>query len=982
MRITCMRRNFNLLNLAFLACALFIPTVTARGQVPQWIWHAQTNNSQPVFFRKTFRTPPLLWNARLALSADDQASVFLNGVEIARTEKWNEPIRAEVSVRLNQGENVIAVQARNVSGPAGLLVQLNLLGQTNVVSDSTWLVSNNEEPGWSTLFFNAAHWSSAITLGPYGMDPWKNILARPAATPASSLKVIPGFAVDLLHSAEPDEGSWICLTTDPRGRLIISPEGDRPLLRITLDGGKVDRIEKSSLPLRYAMGMLFAHDSFFANAKGPHGPGLYRWRDKNKNDQFDPDELDVLKTFKGESEHGYHSLALGPDQKLYILNGNGTKLPDGLNPRSPHRNYAEDILSVNPDERIQGDATSAPAGYILRTDADGKDWELFMGGLRNSYDFDFNSDGELFTFDSDNEWDWGVPWYMPTRILHCVSGAEYGWRDGTRLWPDSYPDSLPPTVKIGIGSPTGVRFGTRSRFPAEYQQALFAMDWSYGRILAVHLQPNGASYIGRPETFLQGRPLNLTSMTFGHDGAMYFVTGGRATQSGLYRVHYTGNAPTTPVPSRPTSPSARQVLEQFHGVSHSNALAQIWPHLASPDRFVRHAARIALESQPLPAWKDRALRESAPTPALTALLALARTSGTAAQPELLDALAQFDFQRLTDEQKLILLRILQITWARHGQTDPQRSHQWAALLNPFYPAQSWTLNRELARILIFLQSPGAVENSVRLLLDTRLQEEQIHYISQLRNVRTGWSPALRRRFFDWWNQPSQARQHPADLLQWFADVGRRYVDGVWLNRYLRDFRRDAIATLTPAERDELADLLRAPATSAQMIPAASRPWVKEWTMADFEPEMDRASARPQLERGRKLFAEAQCLSCHRFGNDGGSSGPELNALGSKYNRRDILQSILEPSKVVAEAYQNKTVTLRNGEILTGRITRETPGSIDLELNSASNARESISRKDIQEIQPSLLSPMPEGLLNSFTRQEILDLIDYLQPGEP
>ena len=89
------------------------------------------------------------------------------------------------------------------------------------------------------------------------------------------------------------------------------------------------------------------------------------------------------------------------------------------------------------------------------------------------------------------------------------------------------------------GSPTAVEFATGNNFPAAYREALFVLDWSYGRILAVHWQPSGASYVGATEVFLQGSPLNVTDVEFGRDGAMYFVTGGRKTQSGLYRVRYT-----------------------------------------------------------------------------------------------------------------------------------------------------------------------------------------------------------------------------------------------------------------------------------------------------------------------------------------------------------------------------------------------------------------------------------------------------------
>ena len=114
------------------------------------------------------------------------------------------------------------------------------------------------------------------------------------------------------------------------------------------------------------------------------------------------------------------------------------------------------------------------------------------------------------------------------------------WRQGTAMRPFWYPDSMPSTLVIGKSSPTDIKFGTKSNFPSRYRYSLFFLDWSYGRIYAVQLVPQGASYVGTAEVFVEGRPLNVTDLEFGPDGAMYFTTGGRGTQSGLYRVKYVG----------------------------------------------------------------------------------------------------------------------------------------------------------------------------------------------------------------------------------------------------------------------------------------------------------------------------------------------------------------------------------------------------------------------------------------------------------
>jgi hypothetical protein len=199
----------------------------------------------------------------------------------------------------------------------------------------------------------------------------------------------------------------------------------------------------------------------------------------------------------GNGEHGAHALVLGPDGKsIYIVHGNSTPLIDGIAPDSPYSNYREDDLLPRVMDPVATffDKIKTPYGYVLRTDENGTKWELLAGGFRNPYDIDFNADGELFTYDSDMEWDVGLPWYRPTRVLHVVPGGEYGFREGSAKWPAWYPDSLPAAVDIGLGCPTGVKFGTRSNFPEKYRRAFFIMDWTFGRILAVQLHPRGASY--------------------------------------------------------------------------------------------------------------------------------------------------------------------------------------------------------------------------------------------------------------------------------------------------------------------------------------------------------------------------------------------------------------------------------------------------------------------------------------------------------
>ena len=815
------------------------------------------------------------------------------------------------------------------------------------------------------------------------------------ATPADALATLPDFKVELVRSAAPGEGSWVCITVDPKGRLIISPQDPKnPMLRVTLTReGQIEKIEPIELQVGGAMGLLYAFDSLYVNGKGKDGLALYRLKDTNGDDQYDSAE--VIRKWKGDGgEHGPHGVVLGPDKKLYVVNGNFVEIPDDILASSPHRNYADDVvLPRMEDGNGFGAGKKPPGGYVIRMDPDGKNAELFAAGQRNTYDIDFSPEGELFGFDSDMEWDWGTPWYRPTRVNHIVSGGDYGFREGTAKWPNGYPDSLPTTVDIGIGSPTGVKFGFNAHYPDNYRAGFYVMDWSYGRIVVAHLKENGSTYAGTFENFVSPKSireagpkatLNVTDLEFGKDGAMYFLTGGRGTQSGLYRVTYTKPIPAAGNEKFPSAAAVearkrRRELEKFQGRQDPKAVESAWPHLNSPDRWIRYAARIAIESQPVSEWKDRALNESNANAGLTALLALARLGGKESQSELLKAIGKWALDTLSEDQKLEKLRVIEVSLARQGRPSDDLVKVAIEKLDRQYPAKSWPLNRELSQLLIRLEAPGVVSKTLDLLTKATTQEEQIHYIMSLRNLKSGWTLDQRAAYFGWFNGDGKTVRHSPETLNWFTDVGRDYSDGASFPKFIANIRKAATAALSDGERAELASVITgAPVTPKP--PVVPRQFVKEWKMEDLVPDLDKVSKGRNFEKGKQAFNDAQCIACHRFGNEGGAVGPELGAASSKYTRRDILETIIEPSKVISEQYQNTALILKNGDEFSGRVMEENSRRIILVTDPLKQTQEEIQKNQIKERQPSKVSPMPEGLVNILTKDEILDMLAYIESG--
>ncbi|MBI3191040.1 MAG: heme-binding protein, partial [Pedosphaera parvula] len=471
-----------------------------------------------------------------------------------------------------------------------------------------------------------------------------------------------------------------------------------------------------------------AHGSLYVDGySGTYTPdklGFYRVRDTDGDDQFDKVEM-LAQLYNRGGSHGPHGLALGPDGMIYHVSGDYARPVDGVSPNSPHKDFKEDLLQPriwDPSGHARG--ILAPCGAIQRTDKDGKKWELVAAGFRNPYDLAFNAEGELFTYDADMEYDIGLPWYRPTRVYNVVSGGEYGQRSGSSKWPYYYHDSLPPATDIGLGSPCGLKFGTNSKFPPKYQKALFLCDWAWGHVYAVHLQPQGASYAATFESFASGRPLNAMDIEFGKDGAMYLITGGNDTRTGLYRISYTGSPAGAPRPSaaevkREQAAAAaralRHKLESFHGRKAPAAVEFAWPHLDSEDRWIRYAARIAVEWQDPLLWQSRALTEKRPRATLTALLALARVGKPEVKHDLLNSLLDISPASLSEAQQLELLRDFGVVFTRLGGPSPELRQKIAKRFDPMYPAKSDALNRELCQLLVFLEAPSVVGKSLALL---------------------------------------------------------------------------------------------------------------------------------------------------------------------------------------------------------------------------------------------------------------------------
>ncbi len=817
-------------------------------------------------------------------------------------------------------------------------------------------------------------------------------LVDPPATDPLTMKVAKGFKVELLYSVPKDEmGSWVCLCVDPKGRLIVSDQYGS-LYRVTPPAvgknGEV-KIEKIPAKIGMAQGLLWAFDALYVvvNAKVPDPKnakaqldisGLYRVTSSKKDDVLDA--VETLRIFEGGgAEHGPHAVMMHPDGKrLTVVCGNQTKLTKLDTTKVPPVWGEDHLLPRLPDGNGFMKGVMGPGGAIYNVTPDGKTWELFSVGFRNQYDAAYNKSGDLFTYDADMEWDFNTPWYRPTRVCLVTSGSEFGWRNGAGKYPAYYADSLPAVVNVGPGSPTGVTFGYGAKFPTKYQDAFFICDWSYGKLYATHMKPSGAGYTAELEEFVTGTPLPLTDVVINPvDGAMYFAIGGRKTKSGLYRVTYTGDV-TEFLPAKNQSSVERETrleIEKFHKPVGKEAVDAAWKELSNADRFVQFAARVALEHQDVKLWADKALAEKDAGKAIYAVLALARVSAPCPEhtldkkvkgdPELrkkiVAALGRFRHSDLTDQQKLDIIRTHHVVFNRFGPpTDLERT-QVTLQLEAAFPDKNRFVNAELGQVLVYLQSPIAAKTIMTLLRESPTQEEQIEYARALRMLKTGWTPELRKEYFTWFVKAAG------------------YKGGSSFSKFLKLIRDDAILTLTPGENKALGALLTAEPATVKLPPEPARPFVKAYKIADLNDALEKGlKSGRDYDRGRKLFAAGKCFACHRFDNEGGSNAPDLTGVAGRFSPRDLLESILDPSKEVSDQYAAVEIRTTDERVITGRIVNLSADNVMVNTNMLEpGANTTVDRKLIESIKPSKISLMPAGLMDTFKEDEVLDLMAYI-----
>jgi putative heme-binding domain-containing protein len=813
-------------------------------------------------------------------------------------------------------------------------------------TDATWKSELKPLPFWNTVLYNDRAWNKSQSFGKLGETaPWDRREKAPAPSPAATattpkptakpmdepqppqvanrdeeVKNSPPPVIDTPKASasaeepaptvatapanydrftineefrveklmEGDEiGSLIAMTFNEFGHILASQEGGPLLLIFDSNGDKVpDKVKVFCDKVKTCQGILALNGDVYVTAEGPDGHGLYRLSDSDRDGKLESVRA-LIKFECNNPEHGAHGIVLGPDGLIYVMVGNHAKVQGKIDPASPYRNYYDGELLQPKYEDPGGHAVGikAPGGFVVRTDVEGDGVQLVAGGFRNAYDLAFNRDGDLFTYDSDMEADEGTGWYRPTRLLHVLSGGEYGWRSGWGNWPTYFVDSLPPVLETGRGSPTGMVVYNHFAFPAKYQGAVFSADWSLGRINVLKTEKEGASYRASSEIFLEGHPLNVTDLEVGPDGNLYFTTGG-GTAGGLYRVTWSGQVPAAlsnlgpplsavvrqpqlqaswsrqniaslrakigdgweptlvgvarssanPVAYRrqaldvlqlygPPPPAdhllalskdgneslraraadmlglhaddagrdrlitllndsdaavRRRAAEALMRGEHTVTLESIVPLLKSDDRFEATAGRRLLERQPVATWREQILKTKDHRVLIQGGLALMTVAPSRDNSlELLQSISQALARFVSDRDFVSYLRVTQVALIR-GEILPHDVPGLRDQLTDEFPASDSEINRELTRLLCFLQASNGLQNYLDYLKSDAPEIDRLHMALHLRFLKEGWT--------------TQSR---LTLLEFYEEAQKRKGGGAY-PRYILNVTRDVAINLDPA----------------------------------------------------------------------------------------------------------------------------------------------------------------------------------------
>ena len=780
----------------------------------------------------------------------------------------------------------------------------------------------------------------------------------------------PRLKLQLVADA-PDIVTPIGATFDHKGRLLVieshthhakadypGPKSDR--IRIVEDtngDGTADRFRTFYEGTRHTMSLVTGPQNWLYVATRMK---VFRIRDTNGDDQADEvQDIAVLDT-KGDYPHnGLCGLTF--DHEGRLLFGLGENLGAAYK------------LSGTDGRSLSG---GGEGGNIYRCKADGSGLEHLATGLWNPFGICVDPVGRIFTVENDPD---ATP---PCRLLHVVKGGDYGFqfrygragRHPLQAWDGELPGTLPMVAGTGE-APCDV---------LPYHGQMWVTSWGDYRIERFTLKPVGASFRAEREIVVQGddqfRPVDFAVAP---DGSLYFTdwvdksypVHGRGR---IWRLSWKEQPPKSEWPALTPAEKAAAINRETVNLE----------GLRDSDAFARQAAVVGLATKGQPAkhdWstlldervrlgvleaarlagvpsadRDRlltaALNDSSPEVRLLAVRWIADDKATDFRDEL-----EAQLNASVTSVSLFQAVLAAIEWldvgkvASLGKNPSREFYLLAALENE---KSSAAIKAMALRVL----PPGTAAVTVERLValakssDKTLQREAVRSLVLATDDRRFDALAAIAR------DESLNSQLRADALDGLATQAE-------LHRAL--FESLTKSTAEPVRAVAMARLGLAPAASPEGRPAAE----------DIPTWLPRLSAAGDADAGWRLFfgpSVGRCANCHTLEGRGASVGPDLTLIGTRMDRRRLVESILQPSREVAPHFVPWVIATKDGRILVGQSLGLTEDAKSERFLGQDGKTIEVKLADIEERVATKRSIMPDGLEKSLSDQQLRDLLSLLQ----
>ncbi|MBX9679311.1 MAG: HEAT repeat domain-containing protein [Gemmataceae bacterium] len=481
------------LSLAALLWCAAIGSAQTEWAGAKWIWDqpeadSQAQTNEPRYVRRTFEVNGDVAKAELRITCDNEYVAYVNGKKIGGDANWNSVETFDVAKHLSRGKNLLAIEARNHGGVAGLIAALHVRTADKkdlyVVTDDKCKITQLQDANWLSADFKDAGWANASVLGDPGIGPW-SLTGGPAVVagkktggfdfPAVDPKVkdrqkpedqtknfiLPeGFVAELV-AGDPLVINPVTIATDDRGRVLVSeshtyrygPSGSpvkpfrNPVVRLDPDGkGGFKRTLIADGFDDPVMGIAVKGDKLWLAAN--NFLFTYDYPDEGPASNK---KLIVQDKNKAWNPFGMFVLEWGPDGLLYLSVGD-------------HK-----IALEGPDGKMTGRANS---GIVVRMKPDGTKMERMANGFRVPYSFEYDPFGQMWLL-SNGEGN-------PNRFARIIDGVDYHCFSRGNVdnnWLAGNSPLAPPVNELHRGAHTQMMRYYGGAYPPAYDGSLLFCNW-------------------------------------------------------------------------------------------------------------------------------------------------------------------------------------------------------------------------------------------------------------------------------------------------------------------------------------------------------------------------------------------------------------------------------------------------------------------------------------------------------------------------